>query len=131
MKNCGEDPDKLCALIENIADHYQVCKFYTFHPNKQRAQSFHLFVCLFVSLLVFIIIIIIIIFFCVLVATLGYPRRMSCLLSMSPPTLCPQQNSSHGPQYSAAVGEAAEADQHLSLSTVLLPRMHNCLDLFI
>ena len=56
MKNCGADPDKLCALIENIADHYQVRKFYTFHPNKQRAQSF---VCLFVSLLVFIIIIII------------------------------------------------------------------------
>ena len=25
MKNCGEDPDKLCALIMNIADHYQVC----------------------------------------------------------------------------------------------------------
>ena len=25
MKNCGEDPDKLCALNMNIADHYQVC----------------------------------------------------------------------------------------------------------
>ena len=24
-KNCGEDPDKLCALIMNRADHYQVC----------------------------------------------------------------------------------------------------------
>ena len=50
MKNCGEGPDKLCALIENIADHYQVRKFYTFHPNKQRAQSFHFF-CLFVRFL--------------------------------------------------------------------------------
>ena len=25
MKNYGEDPDKLYALIMNIADHYQVC----------------------------------------------------------------------------------------------------------
>ena len=25
MKNCGEAPDKSCALIMNIADHYQVC----------------------------------------------------------------------------------------------------------
>ena len=24
MKNCDEDPEKLHALIENIADHYQV-----------------------------------------------------------------------------------------------------------
>ena len=24
MKSCGEDPEKLCALIMNIADHYQV-----------------------------------------------------------------------------------------------------------
>ena len=50
MKNCGEDPDKLCAMIENIADHYQVRKFYIFHPNKQQAQLFHFFVCLFVCL---------------------------------------------------------------------------------
>ena len=58
MKNCGEDPDKLCAMIENIADHYQVRKFYIFHPNKQQAQLFHFFVvffvCLFGSLLVLI-----------------------------------------------------------------------------
>ena len=27
MKNCGEHQDKLCALIECTADHYQVHKF--------------------------------------------------------------------------------------------------------
>ena len=35
MKNCGEDPDKLRALIENIADHYQVFHIpgYYFSPK--------------------------------------------------------------------------------------------------
>ena len=35
MKNCDEDPDKLRALIENIADHYQVFHIpgYYFSPK--------------------------------------------------------------------------------------------------
>ena len=95
MKKCGEDQDKLCALTDNIADHYQV-RIIILHPNTQQKHLLHSFVCLFPYLCLYkysfilILLLVIIIFVCFLSLLL---HEVSMDDVMSPPhtpaTLCP------------------------------------------